>query len=86
MAGLVVAPTYSPGASATLAPLTRTEAFQLLTHNALNYSSMLRAGFKMLTSVAERCGFYRLTYSNLDEAIDLIDRLHRESLSGRSIP
>lgn len=85
MAGLVVAPNFAPGASATLVPLTRAEGFQLLTYNALNYSSMLRTGFKMLTDVAERCGFYRLTYSDLDEAIDLIDRLHRKSLSSRSI-
>ena len=31
----------------------------------------------MLTGVIERCNVYSMTYSNLDEAIDLIDRLHR---------
>lgn len=86
VAGLVVAPTYAPGAAANLVRLDRTEAFKLLTDNAVNYSSMLQTGFEILTGIAGRCGFYRLTYSNLDEAINLVDRLHRESGSDPSIP
>lgn len=85
-AGLVVAPNYLPGAEANLAPMDRTEGFQLLTDNAVNYSSMLHRGFEILTGIAERSGFFRLTYSKLDEAIDLLDRLHRESLSGAPVP
>lgn len=80
---LVVAPNYLPGTSGDLVPLDRTAGFQLLTDNAVNYSSMLQTGFEMLTGIVERCGVYRLTYSNLDEAIGLLDRLHRQP---RSIP
>ena len=76
--GLVVAPTYSEGAAASLKELRKAEAFRLLMDNAVNYSSMLRAGFELLTSMVERCAVYTLTYSNLDEAIGLIDNLHRE--------
>jgi hypothetical protein len=79
VAGLVVTPVYTEGAAASLASMERAEGFQLLTDNAINYSSMLQAGFEMLAGIADRCGFYRLTYSNLDEAIQLIDRLHAES-------
>lgn len=84
--GLVVAPNYAPGAAANLVPLDRIEGFRLLTQNAVNYSSMLQIGFEMLAGVVERCGLYQLTYSNLDEAVDILDRLHKESLSDRSIP
>jgi hypothetical protein len=51
--------------------------FRWLIDNAINYSSMLGTGFELLTSFVERCGLYSLTYSNLDEAIDLINRLHQ---------
>ena len=78
--GLVVVPTYIAGAPATLREMGKSEAFRWLVDNALNYSSMLRTGFDTLTGVVERCGLYLLRYSNLDEAIDLIDRLHRERL------
>ncbi|MEO8304436.1 MAG: HprK-related kinase A [Betaproteobacteria bacterium] len=72
----VVAPCYVAGAPARVVALDRAEGFQLLTDNAVNYSSMLQTGFELLTGVVERCGIYRLTYSNLDEAIGLLDRLH----------
>jgi HprK-related kinase A len=75
--GLVVAPSYVAGAAARVVALDRAEGFQLLTDNAVNYASMLRTGFEMLTDIVERCGIYRLTYSNLDEAIELLDDLHQ---------
>ncbi len=76
--GLVVGPTYREGAPATLQALDKAEGFRWLVDNSVNYSSMLKTGFDMLTEVVERCGMYLLTYSNLDEAIGLLDRLHRE--------
>jgi HprK-related kinase A len=77
--GLVVAPSYVAGAPARVVALDSVEGFQLLTDNAVNYASMLRTGFDMLTGIVERCGIYRLTYSNLDEAIELLDDLHRRT-------
>lgn len=74
---LVVAPTFRAGAPASLRAMPRTEGFRWLIDNSVNYSSMLRTGFDTLTSVIERCGVYSMIYSNLDEALDLIDRLHR---------
>ncbi len=55
--------------------------FAWLTDNAVNYSSMLQTGFEMLTGIVERCGFYRLTYSNLDEAIGAPRPLHRRPVA-----
>jgi HprK-related kinase A len=76
--GLVVAPMFRPGAEAVVRPMERSAAFRWLVDNSINYSSMLQAGFDLMTDFIERCELYSLTYSNLDEAIDLIDRLHRE--------
>jgi hypothetical protein len=76
--GLVVGPTYRKGAPATLQALDKAEGFRWLADNSVNYSSMLKTGFDMLTAVVERCGIYLLTYSNLDEAIGLLDCLHQD--------
>ena len=76
---LVVSPNYREGSTASLARLDLVQGFELLTGTAVNYSSMLKTGFDILTDIAERCGIYRLTYADLDAAIDLIDRLHRDS-------
>ncbi len=73
---LVVGPIYREGAPATLKRLEKAEGFRWLADNSVNYASMLKAGFEMLTGVVERCGFYLLTYSSLTDAIGLIDRLH----------
>jgi HprK-related kinase A len=81
VAGLVVTPRYREGVPARLRELGKVEGFNLLTENAVNYSSMLRTGFDMLTGVVDRCGLFELTYSSLDEAIDLIGRLHGEAAS-----
>lgn len=84
--GLVVNPKYEEGADANVVRLRKIEAFELLTGNAVNYSSMLQTGFEMVTGIVERCGVYRMTYANLDAAVELIDRLHRDSLSSTPSP
>jgi len=77
--GLVIAPIYAEGAATTLRAIDRADAFRWLVDSTLNYASMLRSGFDMLTGVVERCGVYSLTYSDLDSAIDAIDRLHAQA-------
>jgi HprK-related kinase A len=77
--GLVVSPNYAESSTTNLVRLERVKGFELLTQNAVNYSSMLKTGFDILTGIVERCGIYRLTYSSLDEAVEVINRLHRDS-------
>ena len=79
--GLIIAPVYRQGAPATVREMDRAAGFRWLVDNAVNYSSMLRPGFELLTSFVERCALYSLTYSNLDEAIELINRLHQGMLA-----
>jgi len=76
--GLLIAPVFRPGSPPVVLSLERAAAFRWLVDNSTNYSSKLRTGFNLLTGFVERCALYSLTYSNLDEAIETIDRLHRE--------
>ena len=76
---LVVTPSYRVGATATLKAMDKVEGFRLLVDNAVNYSSMLRTGFEVLTGIVERCRFYALIYSDLGAAVDLINRLEASS-------
>lgn len=75
--GLVIAPVFRQGAPTTVREMDRTAGFRWLIDNSVNYSSLLRTGFDLLTGFLERCALYSLTYSNLDEAIEEIDRLHQ---------
>jgi HprK-related kinase A len=81
--GLVVAPVYAEGAATTVTALDRTAGFRWLVDSTINYASMLRPGFEMMTGVAERCGLYSLTYSDLDSAIQAINRLHESTSVAR---
>ncbi|MET0164150.1 MAG: HprK-related kinase A [Vicinamibacterales bacterium] len=77
--GVIVSPRYDKDAAEAIERLDRTKAFDLLAQNAVNYSSLLQAGFDMLTEIVERCDAYRLTYSDLERAVETIGRLHRET-------
>jgi HprK-related kinase A len=79
--GLLVAPVFRQGASLTVREMGRVEAFRWLTDNAVNYASMLDHGFNTLADFVEGSRGYAMAYSDLDEAIACIDRLH-EGLEG----
>jgi len=76
--GLLVVPGFWPDSPVVVRPLERAAAFRWLVDNSVNYQSMLKSGFDLLTGFVERCALYSLSYSNLDEAIETIDRLHRD--------
>ena len=80
---LVIAPAYAEGAATTLKALDRAEAFRWLVDSTVNYASMLRTGFEMMTAVVAQCGLYSLTYSDLDSAIHAINRLHADRRPAR---
>ena len=81
---LVIAPAFAAGSPTIIKPMTRVEGFRLLTENAVNYSSLLKPGFDVLTGLVEDCAFYSLTYSDLTEAVDLINHLQSELPSRRN--
>jgi HprK-related kinase A len=76
---LVVAPQFHDGVTASLKRMDKIEGLRWLIDNTVNYSSMLQMGFDRLTGIAHSCDFYILTYSNLDEAVEMMNRLHEGS-------
>ncbi len=77
-AGIVLVPSWRAGAPASLRPLARGEAFRWLVDSTVNYASMLSDGFGLVSSLVENCRLYSLTYSELDDAIELLGRLADE--------
>jgi HprK-related kinase A len=74
--GTLVAPMFRRGAAMSVREMGHAEAFRWLTDNAVNYASMLEHGFNTLADFVEGSRAFALTYSDLDEAIDCIGRLH----------
>ena len=74
----------APTAPTVIKPMTKVEGFRLLTDNAVNYSSLLKPGFDVVTGLVENCACYTLTYSDLAEAIELINNLESELPSRRN--
>ncbi|HYX63000.1 MAG TPA: HprK-related kinase A [Burkholderiales bacterium] len=74
--GQVIAPVYRSGSPTVLRRVEKAAAFRWLVDNSVNYASLLRTGYDLLTGFIEACDLYSLTYSSLNEAIELIGRLH----------
>lgn len=74
-AAWVVFPRWAVGASLSLQPVDRPEAFMSLATNAFNYEIHGEAGFDTLRSLVETTRCFRLTYSGLSEAVAAIDAL-----------
>jgi HprK-related kinase A len=73
--GWVIFPTYRADAPAVLTPLPRAQAFMKLLGQTFNYDAHGREGFAAMTALIETCDCYEFSYSQLDEAVALFDRL-----------
>lgn len=73
--GWIVLPRYVSGSSATLEPLERARAFIALVENAFNYDVFGAEGFELLGSVVDRSQAFAFEYSNIQEAVQLFDRM-----------
>ena len=58
-----------------LASIPKQQAFLKLANNSFNYQLLGLRGFEGVTRLVRDCDCYILTYSNLDEAIDALNRL-----------
>ena len=74
----VVFPRWVADAPARLEPRARADAFLELGRNAFNYGTLGGAGFDALADLVARCGCYDFSYSRLDDAIAVFDRLAGE--------
>lgn len=75
----VVFPKYQAEAALTLTPIPRARAYMRVAENAFNFSLTGVRGFHALGSVMNGSAAYDFTYSKLDEAIALFDRMSQET-------
>jgi hypothetical protein len=71
----IVTPRYAAGEVATLRPVPKGSAFMQLADSAFNYELHGRAGFELLGNMIAACDCYEFTYSDLEEAVRIFDRM-----------
>lgn len=71
----VVFPTYCSGAEANLEPVARARGFMDIADNAFNYDLLGMDGFNALSSLVSHVQCFNLTYSSLDDAIEIFSGL-----------
>jgi len=71
----IIVPDYSPEASPELAPHDRALAFMLLAEQSFNYDIHGKNGFAAVGRLIDACHCYRFSYSNLEDAVRIFDRL-----------
>jgi HprK-related kinase A len=71
----LVFPRYRANAPLHLAPTPKQQAFLKLANNSFNYRLLGLRGFKGVTRLVRDCKCYILTYGNLGEATDALNRL-----------
>ena len=72
---VVVFPRYIAQAPVEIAPLEKAQAFMRLVDHSSNYLTLLETGFESLARLVEGCDHYALSYSDLDEAVAVIEGL-----------
>lgn len=70
-----VIPEYMDKQSTQLDKLNKAETFMHIADNAFNYSLHGLSGYETVGKLLETADTYQLTYSKLDEAIDVLDKL-----------
>jgi HprK-related kinase A len=73
--GLIVYPKYQPGSPTVIEPVSKAKSFIELAQSAFNYSTLREEGFRTLKQAITRCQSYRLTFSDLGEAVEQIHDL-----------
>lgn len=76
-ARLIVFPQFEAGADTQLEEMPKARAFAKLAFNAFNYELRGPRAFEAVAALIDACDCYRLSYSNMDEAIALIGKLLR---------
>ncbi|MFN3544298.1 MAG: HprK-related kinase A [Thiobacillus sp.] len=73
--GWVIFPRWQAGAETRLEPRSRAQTFMDLAQNAFNYSHLGQSGFRTGCRLIDEVACHDFTYSRLDEAIAVFDRL-----------
>ena len=75
----VVFPKYTAGAAAELRPRSKADSMMELGRNAFNYNLLGLTGFELLADVVDACECYDFSYSRLEDAVVVFDRLLAEA-------
>lgn len=73
--GWVIFPRWQAGAETALEPRSRAQTFMYLAENAFNYSHLGSDGFRTGCRLIDQVGCHDFTYSRLDEAVAVFNRL-----------
>jgi hypothetical protein len=76
--GLVVSPTYTPGAATRVERVTEVDAVRLLLDTTFAFDGLGDAGFHALVALAQQSPVYRLQYGDLEAACEVVLELVRE--------
>lgn len=77
--GWLIFPKYQAGASTSVMPLPKGQAFMRLSSGLVNYPVLGAQGFEALTRLIDRTDCFNFTYSNLDEAMAWFSELQAPS-------
>jgi HprK-related kinase A len=84
-AAWLVVPKWAPGVPLALEPTSRARMLAHLADSSFNYNLVGPAGFQRLADIVDASDCYKLTYSNLDEALAGLDALAAQpETAGRS--
>ncbi|MBX9793679.1 MAG: HprK-related kinase A [Burkholderiaceae bacterium] len=75
----VVFPRYVAGAPPELRPRSKADSMLELGRNAFNYTLLGLTGFEVLADVVDACDCYDFSYSRLEDAVAVFDRLVAET-------
>lgn len=71
----VVFPEWRRSGPCVLEKMPRSEAFMMLASNAFNYELLGEDGFHTVASIVKHAQCFKLSYSNLEEAVERLTRL-----------
>lgn len=71
----IILPRYVPEAAASLTPRGKAQTCMDLAHNAFNFSLLADEGFQALTELLDQSDCYDFSYSRLDDAVHIFDKL-----------
>ena len=80
----LIFPKWQRDAGLELREVPRIDGFVQVATNAFNYEIQGAAGFETVRDLVASCGCYRLTYSSLHEAVDVLTTLADEELARAS--
>ncbi|HEX5126723.1 MAG TPA: HprK-related kinase A [Rhodocyclaceae bacterium] len=75
----IIFPRWQADSAPVLQAGSKSHAFIDLASNAFNYNVLGESGFETLAGVIDRCECLSFTYSNLDDAVGIFDRLAEEA-------